>query len=145
LIATGDTGVSLAAKAATTTIPIVFVSGGDAIDRGLVSNLSRPDANLTGVNLFSNVITSKRVQLLHELVPAGASLAMLMNSTDPKGVEQEIRDAETIMSLTSWSGSQGPLMFNHAVLRRPASCFDRRIRSRLPRRQLRPLPLCSAP
>jgi hypothetical protein len=40
-------------------------------------------------------------------------------------------------------GSQGPLMFNHAVLRRPASCFDRRIRSRLPRRQLRPLPLCS--
>jgi hypothetical protein len=45
----------------------------------------------------------------------------------------------SIMSLTSWAGSQGPLMFNHAVLRRPASCFDRRIRSRLPRRQLRPL------
>ena len=49
----------------------------------------------------------------------------------------------SIMSLTSWAGSQGPLMFNHVVLRRPASCFDRRIRSRLPRRQLRPLPLCS--
>ena len=49
----------------------------------------------------------------------------------------------SIMSLTSWAGSQGPLMFNHAVLRRPASCFGRRIRSRLPRRQLRPLPLCS--
>ncbi len=49
----------------------------------------------------------------------------------------------SIMSLTSWAGSQEPLMFNHAVLRRPASCFGRRIRSRLPRRQLRPLPLCS--
>src|SRR5262249_40696991 len=49
----------------------------------------------------------------------------------------------SIMSLTSWAGSQEPLMFNYAVLRRPASCFDRRIRCRLPRRQLRPLPLCS--
>src|SRR5712664_2482698 len=44
----------------------------------------------------------------------------------------------SIMSLTSWAGSQGPLMFNHAVLRRPASCFGRRIRSRLPRRDSTP-------
>jgi putative ABC transport system substrate-binding protein len=90
LITTGGTTVSLAAKAATRTIPIVFSSGVDAIDAGLVSSLNRPDANLTGVNVLSNVITAKSLELLHELVPAGVSLAMLANPTLAKVAEREI-------------------------------------------------------
>jgi putative ABC transport system substrate-binding protein len=94
LIATGGTTVSLAAKAATATIPIVFVSGADVIDAGLVSRLNRPEGNLTGVNLFSNVVTAKRLQLLHELVPAGVSLAMLANPAVANVTEREIREVE---------------------------------------------------
>jgi putative ABC transport system substrate-binding protein len=90
VIATGGTTVSLAAKAATAVIPIVFVSGVDALQVGLVRSLNRPDANLTGVNLFSNEITTKRVQLLHELVPAPASLAMIANPAVARATEDEI-------------------------------------------------------
>jgi putative ABC transport system substrate-binding protein len=94
LIATGGTTVSLIAKAATATIPIVFVSGVDAVDVGLVSSLNRPGANLTGVNLFSNVVTTKRVQLLHELIAAPAPLAILANPSVAAAADRELREVE---------------------------------------------------
>src|SRR5215510_5997275 len=71
-----------AAQAATSTIPIVFVSGGDPIESGLVTNLSRPGGNITGVTFGSGALQPKRLGLLHELVPPPATIAWLR---DPRG------------------------------------------------------------
>ena len=70
IVSTGGTVSALAAKAATTTIPIVFVLGGDPVKSGLVTSMSRPDGNVTGVSFLLNALTGKRLSLLRELVPA---------------------------------------------------------------------------
>jgi putative tryptophan/tyrosine transport system substrate-binding protein len=77
----GGLTTALAAKAATATIPIVFVAGADPINAGLVSSISRPTSNLTGVNIFADVLNPKRQELLHELVPTAPLVAMLVNPT----------------------------------------------------------------
>ena len=82
IVAAGGSGTALAAKAATSSIPIVFVSSTDPVDSGLVSNLSRPDANLTGVYVLTTLLSAKRQQMLHELVPSAAVVAMLVNPTN---------------------------------------------------------------
>jgi putative ABC transport system substrate-binding protein len=82
IVTAGGPGTALAAKAATPSIPIVFVSGTDPVDAGLVSNLGRPDANLTGVHVLTTLLSAKRQELLHELVPAASSVAMLTNPTN---------------------------------------------------------------
>ena len=79
IVTTGGPSTVFAAKAATSSIPIVFISGTDPVDSGLVSNLSRPDANLTGVYVLTTLLSAKRQELLHELVPAAAVVAMLIN------------------------------------------------------------------
>jgi putative ABC transport system substrate-binding protein len=79
LVATGGEPSVLAAKAATTTIPIVFTSGVDPIRAGFVSSLSRPGGNITGVNLFTSTIESKRLGLLRALVPGVKLIAVLLN------------------------------------------------------------------
>ena len=73
---------TFAAKSATAAIPIVFLIGRDPVDAGLVTNLSRPDGNLTGVSIFTNVLTAKRQELMHELVPSASVVAMLVNPTN---------------------------------------------------------------
>jgi putative ABC transport system substrate-binding protein len=73
-----------AAKAATSTLPIVFVSGGDPIAAGLVSSLSRPEANLTGVSYTTAPLQPKRLALLHELVPPPAAIALLRDPNSPQ-------------------------------------------------------------
>jgi putative ABC transport system substrate-binding protein len=84
----------LVAKAATTTIPIVFFTAGDPVDLGLVSTLSRPDSNLTGATTLTLEVGPKWLQLLHEMVPQATSLALLINPTSPNLAEAQSRALE---------------------------------------------------
>jgi len=86
--------VAFAAKAATTTIPIVFVVPEDPVRLGLVTNLARPGGNLTGINFFPAAVTGKRLELLRELVPALVRIAVLVEPTNPTSTESTLRDVE---------------------------------------------------
>lgn len=91
VIAIGAVGGSvsgLAAKAATSTIPIVLASGGDAVKLGLVPSLNRPGGNVTGVNLIFGALGAKRLELLHEIVPSAEALALLVNPNYPSAADE---------------------------------------------------------
>jgi putative ABC transport system substrate-binding protein len=81
----------IAAKAATQTIPIVFSIGSDPVEVGLVASLNQPGGNITGVSMLQTTVTGKRLELLHELVPAARSIAFLVNPTNPAFAEPETR------------------------------------------------------
>ena len=86
----GNFNSILAAKAATTTVPIVFTSGSDPVRDGLVTSLNRPGGNVTGVNFFGGVLGTKRLELLRQLVPQAKTIAVLINLTPDN--EEERRD-----------------------------------------------------
>jgi putative tryptophan/tyrosine transport system substrate-binding protein len=88
-----DSRSALAAKAVTTTIPIVFSSGGDPVELGLVTSLNRPGGNVTGVSFLVSTIVAKRLELLHELVPTAAVIGYPLNPDNPLTVRQT-RDLE---------------------------------------------------
>jgi putative ABC transport system substrate-binding protein len=88
----GDISSALAAKAATTTIPIVFSVGSDPVQRGLIASLNRPSGNITGVTSIALGVEAKRLSLLHELVPAVRAFALLVNSRNPNA-ESETKEA----------------------------------------------------
>jgi len=96
VIATGSASLAvLAAKTVTTTIPIVFLMGGDPVKLGLVASLNRPGGNLTGITTLNTEITPKRVEVLRELVPTTTIMAVLVNPTNnPANVEVELRQAQ---------------------------------------------------
>jgi len=89
-----STPASLAAKATTTTIPIVFSVGDDPVRLGLVATLARPGGNATGVNFFIAELAAKRLGLLHELAPGATRVAVLVNPTDAIRTESNVRDIE---------------------------------------------------
>jgi putative tryptophan/tyrosine transport system substrate-binding protein len=92
IVTSGGPPAALAAKAATTTIPVVFLVGEDPTRLGLVSSVARPSGNLTGINLFANELEAKRLELLHQLVPQAARVAILVNAADVRNTENTLRD-----------------------------------------------------
>src|SRR5262249_4091080 len=94
VISTGSNAAALAAKAATTTIPIVVSVSEDPVGLGLVASLARPGGNLTGINFLNSELNAKRLELLRELVPAATRVAVLVNPTGGPAVETTLRDVE---------------------------------------------------
>jgi putative ABC transport system substrate-binding protein len=95
VIATSSTPAVLAAKAATTTTPIVFETASDPVKLGLVASLNRPGGNVTGVTQVSAEMTPKRLELVHELLPQVGSLGLLVNPTAPELAEGQIREVRS--------------------------------------------------
>jgi ABC-type uncharacterized transport system substrate-binding protein len=105
---------ALAAKLATTTIPIVFIIGGDPVKLGLVDSLNRPAGNITGITFFSTQMESKRLGLLHELIPHAKLIAVLINPSQPAAAAQEDEVAAAARALglrvsIVYASSQGEL------------------------------------
>src|SRR5262245_5166671 len=90
IAATGGNNSALVAMEATRTIPIVFTSADNPVERGLVASISRPGGNVTGVSWFNAELGSKRLGLLHELLPNVKSVALLVNPSNPESVRQPV-------------------------------------------------------
>src|SRR6516162_466202 len=100
IAAAGGTQSAVVAKAATTTIPIVFAIGADPVETGLVASLSRPGGNLTGVVTLSVELVPKRLQLAHELVPAATRVALLVNPSDAAQADaKKVQEAARALGL----------------------------------------------
>jgi putative tryptophan/tyrosine transport system substrate-binding protein len=127
---TGATAVASAAKAATTAIPIVFLTGADPVKSGLVASLARPGGNLTGINILTIELTAKRLELLRELVPAVTRVAVLLNPAGP-APETTLRDVETaaramglqIQALNAGTSREINAAFAGFVRERPDALF----------------------
>src|SRR5262245_40134260 len=141
IVATGNVATALAAKAATATIPIVFTTAGDPVKHGLVASFNRPGGNVTGVNFLVSELGSKRLQLLHELVPAATAIGFLVNPTAPSSAvrnerrggggagawaasprrerEERTRDRRSLRQVRPAAG-QRALRRRRCVLQRPA-------------------------
>jgi len=103
VLVVGSTRASLAAKQKTTRIPIVFLTGDDPINAGLVSSLNRPGGNVTGINLFATEVIPKRISLLLELAPSATVMGLLVNPANPNAEP----DIERALMAASERGQQG--------------------------------------
>jgi len=131
VIATGGAqAAAVAAKGATTTIPIVFLTGGDPVKSGLVASLAKPGANVTGVSFLGNTLAAKRLELLHEVVPSATVIGLLVNPTGALS-EWETEDFEAAARAlglsvhTESAGSEGQIdaAFARFVQRRVGALF----------------------
>jgi putative ABC transport system substrate-binding protein len=99
---------ALAAKAASSMIPIVFLSGGDPVQLGLVASLNRPGTNVTGVTTLAVELGQKQLELLHELIPKATAIALLVNPTNPSLSEPTTKNLQAAAgTLGVWSRSVG--------------------------------------
>jgi putative tryptophan/tyrosine transport system substrate-binding protein len=94
IVTPGSNVAALAAKAATTTIPIIFGVGGDPVHLGLVASLTRPGGNATGVNIFNEQVMGKRLRLLHDLLPKAVRVGVLVNPANPSTTETTLREVQ---------------------------------------------------
>jgi putative ABC transport system substrate-binding protein len=94
VIAATSTPAALAAKKATAKIPVVFTTGGDPVEMGLVTNIARPGGNVTGATQITMEVGQKRLELLHQLLPKASVLAIAVNPNNPPVAEVQIRDAQ---------------------------------------------------
>ena len=94
IVTHGGLPPALAAKAATSTIPIVFGSGGDVVKSGLIASLNRPGGNATGVNLFTKEVEARKLELLSKLMPADATIAFLVNPNNPSNTEGKTKEMQ---------------------------------------------------
>ena len=99
IVAPSGLAPALAAKAATKTIPIVFVIADDPVRLGLVASLARPGGNLTGINFLSGELTAKRLELLRELMPSATRVAVLVNPANAENPEREVETAARSIGL----------------------------------------------
>ena len=128
IAAPGNTSVVLAAKAATTTIPIVFAVAEDPVRLGIVTSLARPGGNLTGVNFFNAELVAKRMELLRELVPGAVRVAVLVNpATDVANAASVVRDVDAAARA---KGAQIQV-FNASTSREIDAAFAALVRERL--------------
>jgi putative ABC transport system substrate-binding protein len=101
VIFAASSNAALAAKAATTTIPIVYTGASDPVRLGLVQSLGRPGGNLTGLTMYSHTFSAKRLELLHDLMPQAKTVGVLMNPANPSADQetQDLRQAATALGL----------------------------------------------
>jgi ABC-type uncharacterized transport system substrate-binding protein len=131
ILATGGTAPAIAAKAATSTIPIVFTIPEDPVQLGLVASLSHPGGNLTGVNFFVGELVPKRLELLRELVPAMTRVAVFVNPANPARAESQVREVESagramrlqIQVLNAGTGREINAAFATLARERPDALF----------------------
>jgi ABC-type uncharacterized transport system substrate-binding protein len=95
VIATAGDDVALVARAATTTIPIVFLASQDPVRLGLIDSFARPGGNITGINFLAGELVAKRLEILQELVPAVRRIAVLVNPASPMNADPTLREVET--------------------------------------------------
>src|SRR5262245_18180043 len=98
VIAANSNAAAIAAQAATKTIPIVFLASEDPVKLALVTSLSRPSGNVTGINFYSGEVTAQRLELLRELVPAATRVAVLVNPANAMTTESTLRDGTAAAS-----------------------------------------------
>jgi putative ABC transport system substrate-binding protein len=101
IVSLGGTNSALAAKAVTSTIPIVFLTGGDPVNLGLVNSLNRPEANVTGISFIAEDLGAKELGLLHELIPDAKSIGFLVNPDNPNAPRQigDLQKAARLLGL----------------------------------------------
>jgi len=126
IVTTGGAVAVLAAKAATTTIPIVFLINDDPVRLGLVASLARPGGNLTGINAVTAELAAKRLELLRELVPGAARMAVLVSPANAVIAETTVRDVESAARLLGLQIQ----VFNVSTIREIDAAFATFIRER---------------